>query len=123
MKFVIQHLQIGYTLLLTHKPVVKTMAIVQQVICRHDRYHKQYQQDDSYSLIGLRLLHGATILTKRYVGRHLLKQLCIDTIVVAIKLPLVQCQCCNSTLVADIKNDMIVGLDTIVIPLNLWCHQ
>ena len=99
------------------------MTVIQQVISGHDGYHQQYQQDDSYRFVGLRLLHVSTVIAQCIIGRHLLKQLCVDAVVVAVKLPLVQCQGCHSTLVTNIENNMIVGFHTIMEPLDFGGHQ
>ena len=96
------------------------MAIVQHVVGWHDE-HKQYQQQiDSDALVLLRLLHSATVVGQRSVGTHLLEELCIDLIIIGIQRPLMQGQRCHRTLVANVENNLIVGIDAIVQPLYLW---
>ena len=99
------------------------MTVIQQAIGRNDGYQQQYQQNDSYRFVGLRLLHVTTVIAQCIIGRHLLKQLRVDAVVITVQLPLVQSQGCHGTLVTDIKNDMVVGNKTIVEPLDFGWHQ
>ena len=99
------------------------MAIVQQIICGHYGYEQQNKKNNSDGLVGLRLLHVGTIFAQRIVGRHLLEQLRVDLVVVAIELPLVERQSGHSTLVTNIENNVIVGLQAIVEPFNLRWHE
>ena len=122
-QFVVKQFQVGSALLLLHETLIESVAIVQQIIGRHDGNEQQYKQDDGDGLIGLRLLHGGAVFAQRVVGRHLLEQLGINLVVIAIKLPLVQGQSGHSALVTNVENDVVIGLQTIVEPLNLWWHQ
>ena len=106
-QLVVKQFKVGKSLLLAHKAFVQTVAIIQQIVSGNDGEEQQHKQDDGYRLVGLRLLHGGTILAKRIVGRHLLKQLGVDLIVVAVQLPLVQGQCGYGTLVANVENDVV----------------
>ena len=99
------------------------MAIIQQIIRRNNGYKQQNQQNNSDGLVGLRLLHCGAIFAKCIVSRHLLKQLGVNLVVIAVELPLVQSQSSNCALISDVENNMVVGLQTIVIPFYLWWHQ
>ena len=110
-------------LLFAQEPVVEAMAVVEQIVGRHDGHEEQHQQDDGNRLVGLRLLHRQTIVAQGVVCRHLLEELCVDAVVVTIELPLMESQCRNGTLIAHVKNDMIVGADAVVEPLDLRCYQ
>ena len=68
----------------------------------------------------LGLLHGANIVRQRGIGTQLLEQLRIGLVVISIECPLVQRQRCHSTLVTNVKNDLVVGLHTLVQPLHLY---
>ena len=122
-QIIVEQFQIGTALLFTHEPLVETVAIVQQVICGHYGYEQQNKQDDGDGLVGLRLLHGGAVFAQSIVGRHLLEQLRVDLVVVAIELPLMERQSGHSTLVTNIENNVVVGLQAIVEPFNLWWHQ
>ena len=99
------------------------MTVVEQIVCGDNRYQQQDEQDDGDGLVRLRLLHRPAIVTKRVVCRHLFKQLGIDTVIVGIELPLMQGQSRYCTLVADAENRVVVGLQAVMIPLDLWCYQ
>ena len=122
-QIIVEQFQIGTALLLTHEPLVETVAIVQQVICGHYGYEQQNKQDDGDGLVSLRLLHGGAVFAQSIVGRHLLEQLGVYLIVIAVELPLVERQSGHSTLVTNIENNVVVGLQAIVKPFNLWWHE
>ena len=99
------------------------MTVVEQIVGRHDGQQQQHEQDDGDGLVGLRLLHGPAIVAEGVVGRHLLEELGVDTVVIAVQLPLMEGEGSYGTLVADVEDDVVVGLHTVVEPHDLRCQQ
>ena len=122
MQLVVSHLQRGLLHALLAEAVVETMAIVEHVIGWHDEYEQDEEQIDGDALVLLRLFHGATVVGQRGIGTELLEQLGVHLIIVGIERPLVERQGCHSTLVANVEDDLIVGVNAVVPPLYLsWC--
>ena len=105
------------------KTVVETMPVIQQIIGGQNRQQHEDEQDDGNALVGLRLLHHTAIISQGVISRHLLIELRVDTVVIVIELPLMEGKGCHSTLVADVENHVIVGVEGILIPLDFRNHQ
>ena len=118
--FVVEHLEVVLALLFAQESAIEAMAIVEQIIGGHDGQGEYHEQDNGNGLVGLRLLHGTAIIAQRGISRHLLEELCVDAVVIVIELPLMEGQSGYSTLVADIEDDMEIGLKAIVEPLDFW---
>ena len=118
-QLVVGHLDIRLLKALTTETVVEAMAVIQHVI-GGDNHHEQYQQQDhGNALVDVRLLHGSAIVGKGIVGRQLLEQLRIYLIIICIERPFVQRQGCHGTLVTDVENNLVVGLQALMQPLYL----
>ena len=120
---VVEHLEAVLPLLFAQEPVVEAVAVVEQIISRDDGEQHEHEQDDGDGLVGLRLLHRAAVVTEGVISRQFLEELGVDAVVVAVELPLVEREGCDGTLVADVEDDLIVGLQAVVEPLDLRCHQ
>ena len=120
---VVEHLEAVLPLLFAQEPVVETMAVVEQIVGGDDGEQHKHEQDDGNGLVGLRLLHRAAVVTEGVIGRQLLEELGVDAVVVAVELPLMECEGCDGAFVADVEDDLVVGLQAVVEPLDLRGHQ
>ena len=120
---VVEHLKTRLTLSFAQETVIEAVTIVEQIVGRYDGQQQQDEQYDGNRLVGLRLLHGPAIIAEGVVGRHLLEELGVYAVIIAIQLPLMECEGSDGTLVTDVEDDMIVRLHAVVEPLDLRRQQ
>ena len=120
---VVEHLEAVLPLLFAQEPVVEAVTVVEQIVGWHDGEQEEHEQDDGDGLVGLRLLHRAAVVAEGVVGRQLLEELGVDAVVVAVELPLVEGKGCDGALVADVEDDLVVGLQAVVEPFDLRGQQ
>ena len=118
-QFVVGHLDVGLLLTFLTETLVETMPVIEHIVGGHDEHQQDQQQDDGNALVLLRLLHGATIVGQRGIGTQFLEELRVYLVIICIERPLVERQGCHCTLVADVEDDLVVGVNAIVQPLNL----
>ena len=99
------------------------MAVVEQIIGWYEGQQDEYEEDDGDGLVGLRLLHGTTVIAQGVISREFLEELGVDAVVITVELPLMEGKSCHCTLVAHVEDDLIVSLDAVVEPLDLRCLQ
>ena len=60
------------------------MTVIKHVIGWYYQHQYQNEKDDGYAFVRLRLLHHATIVGKRVVGRQFLEELGIYLIIIMV---------------------------------------
>ena len=118
-QFIVSQFEIIELHALTTMAFVQAVTVVEHVVGRHDEQQDDNEQDDGDALVGLRLLHNATIVRQRIISRKFLEQLRIHLIIICIELPLVEGKRRNGTLVANVEDDLVIDVDTVVKPLYL----